>query len=403
MDENQTPNQNDINSQAPQATAAPMPPATALPQQIPAPVPPQSTPSQPVVSGGIASGSSKKSFAGLKALPLAIGIALLVVGGSVGAYLGVIMPNKPENVLKTAFENTAKQTQVNFNGVGKFESTKPNADIKAFNIEYNGKVDSQKNIFQTEMKFTASGVSLPVDIRKVDTSLYLRFGDLKTIQNLAGTAAPEYAQLISLFGDKISNQWIEIDETLLKQSEEANCALNTSLTLTDGDIELLKSKYESSPFITTDSTSSEDVNGRAAFKYDLTLNAAKANEFGKVFDELSAIKALKECSRDDSDITDDIEDDTEDAKITLWVDKQDKTITKIRSEITENEADDTDFTGFVEITMSYDPVTIEKPEGARPAMDIISELQATLMDQYGQDPNSVQGVFDFSEIYDEAL
>lgn len=387
MDEQQKPEENNVNPAARQPQPAAAADAAVQPASQPA----------AVVSGGSVITPEKKSLKGIKVLVAAFSIVLLAVGGSVAAYLGVIVPNKPENVLKAAFENTAKQKHGRFEGVAKFESTDPDAEIKAFNVDFKGTADGVKNDFQTEVTVTASGISLPVELRKVESSIYVKFGDTTTIQNFAATTAPEYAPLIELVGDKVSEQWIEIDETLLKQSG-ADCAINTPFTMTDADIELIKTKYESSPFITIDSVSDDTVNGRSAYKYDLSVDDPKADEFSKGLEELSFVKALKECTEDFDDTTTDTSESSEDSKLTLWVDKSSKTLSKFRIETTEEDTKESDLKGFIEMTMRYEDVTIEKPAGARPAMEIISELQMLLMSQYDQNPSFVQGVFDIAEL-----
>lgn len=351
--------------------------------------------------GSVAQASSKKKLFGKLGIIPTVAIAgVLLLAGSAAGYFGIVLPNQPENVLKAAFQNTAKQTQGSFVGVGKFESIDPNAELKAFNIEFNGKADSQKNVYQAEMKFTASGVSLPVELRKVDTSLYMRFGDITTLQNLAATAAPEYTQIIALVGDKISNQWIEIDETLLKQAG-ADCVLNTSISLTDQDIQLIESRYESSPFMTVGSTASDTVNGRAAYKYDISVAANKASEFAKGLEELSFVKALQACSDDEVPVTEELSEDSEDTKLTLWVDKSSKTLVKVRSDISEAESEKSDLKGYMEVTMNYEAVTVDKPADARPAMEVLSELQALFMQGLTNGSSDVQGIFDFKNTTSE--
>lgn len=345
-------------------------------------------------------GSRRKLFGKLGILPVAAIAGFLLIAGSAAAYLGVIVPNQPENVLKAAFQNTAKETQVSVDGIAKFESTDKNAEIKAFNIGIKGQSDSVKKAFQTELTLTASGVTLPVEVRKIDNILYIKLGDLRTIKGLAAAAAPEYAELIDAANDTVANQWIEIDETLLKQAG-ADCALNTSMVLNQQDIDVLASKYQQAAFVTVKSTQSETVNNRAAYRYELEIDNKKAEEFGRGLDELSFVKELKECT-DENESASETSEAEGVTPLTIWVDKGTKTLRKIVMQTTEEAEKESQLKGSVEVTFDYGSASIAKPEDAKPAMEVVAELQALLMDGVMSDPSRVQGIFDIQEVLGES-
>jgi len=349
----------------------------------------------PTVGSMPQKGSRKKLFGKLGIIPAAAIAGFLLLAGSAAAYLGIIVPNQPENVLKAAFQNTAKQTKVSFDGIAKFESTDEDAEIKAFNIAMKGQTDSEQNVFQAELTITASGVTLPVEVRKVDSVLYVKLGDLRTIKGLAAAAAPEYAGLIDAANDTLANQWIEIDETLLKQAG-ADCVLNTSMALTQDDIDLLTSKYSQGAFVTVKSTSSETVNDRSAYKYELEIDDKKAAEFGRGLDEISVVKKLKACTEDDEPAADSSEEDGV-TPVTIWIDKGTKTLSKISMQTTEEAEAESQLKGSLEMTFTYGNVSITKPADTKPAMEVIAELQALFMEGMMGGSSGVQGIFDMQE------
>lgn len=381
------------NDTKPNENVQPDVPAPTEPQQ---PTVMQMTPQQPQQTAPT-SGSRKKLFGKISVIPAVVIGALLITAGSAAGYFGIIVPNKPENVLKTAIEKTALQTKTKFEGKFTYESTDPNAQLKAMNITFKGQGDTEKSAFQSEFNITASGVSLPFEVRSVEKSLFFKVGDLSTIKSLATGSAPQYGQIIDAVNDKLANQWIEIDETLMKQAG-ADCALNTSLALTKADVELMQKRYQEVPFVAVKSTSSEAVNGRAAYKYEMELDDNKGAEYIKGLEELSVIKKLKECSKEtDALDTEELADD-DITPITLWVDKGTKTISKFVMNSTKQDEEKSNLKGSFEMTFTFGEAEVTKPEGARPAMEIIGELQAMLMGGVGAGGSfegQSLGAFDF--------
>lgn len=372
-------------------------PETSTPPEPQQPNVMQMAPSQPQPMTPPQGGSKKKLFGKISVIPAVIIGALLITAGSAAGYFGIIVPNKPENVLKTAIEKTALQTKSKFEGKFTYESTDPEAELKAMNITFKGQGDTEKNAFQSEFNITASGVSLPFELRSVDKSIFFKIGDLSTIKSLATASAPEYGPIIDAVNEKLADQWIEIDETLMKQAG-TDCMVNTSFALTKADIELLQKRYQEVPFVAVKSTSSEEVNGRAAYKYVMELDDNKGAEYVKGLEELSVVKKIKECSKDTDPIdTEELADD-DITPITIWVDKGSKTISKFVMNSTKQDEEKSNLKGSFEMTFQFGEAEVSKPEGARPAMEIIGELQALLMGGAGLDESfegQSLGVFDF--------
>lgn len=313
-------------------------------------------------------------------------IAVIILGGSAAAYFGIIVPgNKPENVLKKAIANTSEQTQSKFSGKFSFESLDPAAEIKAVTIDFNGQSDIENNAFQIESEVTASGVKVPVEVRGLDGSLYIKLGDLRGIKSVVQLSAPEYAPVVDIVSDKVAERWMEIDETLSKQVG-SGCTLNmSSFALNEDDLELLSRRYDEVPFMAVQNSSSDTVNGRPAIKYQLEIDDNKAAEFGSGIQELSVIKKIKECGPNDDNIDTSNRADDDVTPLTIWVDKGNKRITKLASQTTEQDENNNKARGSFEVTLEYGQADISKPDGARPITEVIGEVYGELLQSGGAD------------------
>jgi len=338
-----------------------------------APAPPEPTaPATPMMvsASQMAKGKSGKkwrlfAFVGL-------GLAVLL-GGSAAAYYGIIVPNRPENVLKQAFINTLQERQITFDGKASFESTEENTFIKAADITAKGQTDSDKKASQAEVQVTVSGVKLPFEMRYVDKNLYFRIGDLSTIKGLIAGFDPEYANSLDPVLGKISNQWVEIDNTLLKQAK-ADCVLDTSFSLTKEDIQLLSDAYDKQPFATIQKSSSDTVNGKTALKYELELDDNKGAEFAKGLKDTSLFKKLQECSNSSESFDTKELADNDKTPLTLWIDKGTKRIVKLSGHTTPQDEQKDHTKGTIEVILGYGGVNITKPDNAKPLMEVFSEF-----------------------------
>lgn len=319
----------------------------------------------------------KKIFIGAAA------IAVLILGSTAGAYFGMYVPNKPENVLRTALKNTAQQTKAKYNGSLAVESTDEQNSYAA-NIKLDGQLNSEAGNFQGIFDVTVSGVKVPAEIRKVDKNLYIKFGDLSTIKSLAGSV-PEYTQVIDELTTKLSDQWIEVDETLLKQAK-ADCAIDavSSLKLTEQDLTTLENRYNEVQFTTINSTADDKVNGKDAIKYELEIDDNKLAEYAKGLNELSAVKKLKECDATKDQLNDEKLADNDKTPLTVWVDKDSKVISKIAGQTTKKDEEKTKTKANLELTLVYGQANIEKPQDAKPLLEVVGDLKPLFEGLAGQ-------------------
>jgi len=407
MDEQNNTNDQPAASEQPQPAVQPQPyqPEQILPQNdhklstdpaepavVTSPVPPLNNPQ---VTGDAAQSANKSSkrklFGKLSLIPAAILVLFLIIGGSAAAYVGVVAPNKPENILKKSIQNTLKQTKVKFDGKISAESTDQTAAIKAGNVVITGQADTEKSAMQANIDLTVSGVKLPFEVRKVGSSWYVKVGDLSTIKNLVGSYAPGYVEILSVANDTLSNQWMEIDETLAKQAT-SGCSIDTNIALTEADIAAIQKAYQQNAYTTIKTSKSEKLNGRPSIKYELEINDNKAAQFADGLGEVSVIKKLKECTKGGDSKGANTMADGDITPLTIWVDKGTKTISKVAMTSTQKDIEKDKAKLTLEMSFVYGSVDISKPQGAKPAVEVLAELQSLLTG------GSVQGAVDVKNL-----
>ncbi|HET7320606.1 MAG TPA: hypothetical protein VFI84_03425 [Candidatus Saccharimonadales bacterium] len=373
---------------APAEASAPEKPAEAAPNVSETPAEPTVTPAAPeatssengaVMSGAVegvpVAGKSKRHLP--KAALVVVGALVLLGGAASAAYYGYVVPNKPENVLKTAFENTLAQRNVS--SVTSFETSPTSSDGGlAVKVDAKTSANLDSKAADVNLNLTMTGISLPLELRLVDQNLYVKAGDLSTISSLVESFAPGAGGAVKSVAGSLSNKWIEVDSTLLKQAG-ATCALDTSWALNKSDVSLLETMYQTNQFITIKSHATDSVNGKAAEKYELAMNDNKFAGYAKNLSQLSVLKDMQKCGSskykqpDTSSLAD---GDT--TPITVWVDKSTKRIVKLSTHSTAQDNTKSHFQGTLTSTLSYDPVTVTAPTGAEPALQVITDLEKKL-------------------------
>lgn len=351
-------------SDAPDMTAAQPPPNVTSPAETTVPGP--TGPPPPSKTG-----KKRKLTLGLGALVA----GLLLLGASAAAYYGVIVPNQPENVMKTAIANTLQQKKAKFSGKLSFENLEATSEVKAVNLTFDGQSDADAGALQTAVEVTASGVKVPFELRSIDKSFFLKIGDLKGVRSAAQLANPVYASVVDELDKRLGNQWLEIDETLLKQMK-ADCALHTSYAPSQQDIELLLKRYEQVPFAKITSTANDTVSGKSATRFEIEIDDNKGAEYAKGLEELSIIKKMKECDDSKQPISTKELADNDITPLTIWVDKSSKTIVKLAGHTTRQDEEKEKIKGNYEMTVSYGQATVNRPENAKPIVEVLGDLQS---------------------------
>lgn len=302
-------------------------------------------------------------------------VGLIVAGG----YFGVYLPNQPENLLKSAVDNTLKLTSVSGSGTASFTSKGDNS--VSGTVDYKIKADSEKNVAASEVEVSISGAKVPLEIRSVDKSIYLKVGDLGSLSTLANLAQPGSGQAVNEISKTISDQWIEIDESLTQTVSQGNecSALTGQLALSDDDRQEIMDIYGESSFVQINSSSDEKINDKDAVKMELGFDEDKAKEFANNLEQTNLAKELKKCtgneesSEEAEEKTDEMNTPEGDLKFYVWVDKSSKTFAKF--EITAS-SDEVDLS--LDFTFNDEEVDVQKPEGAKPLLEVLGGFGSLL-------------------------
>ncbi len=304
-----------------------------------------------------------------KKISIVLAALIILSGSSAAAYFGYAVPNRPENVIKKTLENSLELHHVSGTGVA-------NLDISGED-KFSGKltydIKSDRKNAEIKLEATASGVKLPLEIRVLDKTLYAKVGDISTIKSLAaGYLGPESGTVINAVSDKISNQWIEFDETLLKTAND-KCSVD-GLQMTQKDIDELLALYNSNQFVTVKSHMSDAVGDKKAEKYALGLDKTKAASFGKSVENTDFVKRLNACTGDQAKNTNEELQKADDkfkgsTEFNVWIDKSKKKLLKMEFKLKD------DKTNLVsDFTFNDAEVNVTKPEGAKPAMQLYGDI-----------------------------
>ncbi len=411
------PDQSQLQPQSPPQTIAPAP-SVIQPTSTTPTLPPDSAPvvglgqampeqSQPVffasdpapVSAAFAPSprSSRKKLA-LVFTGILAGL-LLLAGAGAAAYLGIMVPNKPENVLKQAMFNSLEQNSATTKGTSEFSV----ANFLSGKADYETQYNIQDKAIAGKFNFTVSGINFPVEARYVNKNVYFKVGDVSALRafiaGFGGSFGADQAQLnqaLDIVSKKVANQWVVVDSTLLDQAG-ASCIDDLSFKLTDADKKLIQTQYEKHQFTTIKSHSSDKVNGKDAIKYELVIDGKKLDKFTNSLNDLSVVKSLEKCAKDTTDEELDTrvnaaEDSLPNSiPVTIWVDKGQKLITKTAYKLKESGSDTSTYETSAQDTIDYGQVKITAPQNAKPVIQLWGELQQEWLrvfpEDYGSTPS----------------
>lgn len=312
--------------------------------------------------------SVRKRFALI--LGLSVAIAIVLFGAAAALYLGYVVPNRPSNVLKTAIENTLAERDVSFNS--NLNITTSGSSKMSYKLIANGAANLNSKAVDVNLSLTVDGVNIPVEVRMINQNVYFKAGDLSQLASLIGAYSPQAASITKSLASSISNKWIVVDSTLVKQIPGASCTLDSNWGLTKSDINYLVNQYNKNKFVTITSTSSDTVNGQPAEKFNLNINNNSAASFSSAFQHLSLVQSIEKCTNGKPLAT--IKGDGRTVPITVWVNKSSKLISKISF----NSSPTSKTIGSFTTTLTYGNVNISTPSGAIPAAQFILQIERSL-------------------------
>ncbi len=367
-------------SAPPVSPTSPGPPAPALqpsgerPVGVAAPAPTSGVMvnGQAVSYNEQASSSTNKSFRPSKKLLVPVIAALVLLGGSTAAYFGYVVPNKPQNVLAKAVQNSLLAQSLTSTGTINITSSGVSGKV-----DYTAKVDNNSHALDLNLDTTISGVEIPVELMSANGNLYFKIGNLTTVEGLISQFGAAFGANTQQFESKlnkaVSNQWIVVDSTLVKEAK-LSCLTNYPARFSQADVQALSNSYKNDQFVTINSHSSDMVNGQSATKYGLSIDDNKLSAFdlsgagyfkglNSCLKSISSSSSLNLSSLKDGDTT----------QLTVWVGKGSEKIVKYASQSTSKDKAN-GVNGNLTGTVSYGSVNIQPPAKAKPVLNLVNEL-----------------------------
>ncbi len=314
------------------------------------------SPASVPVPAGVVDNSPKKRSKKTKLLIAVIAALLVLGGGGVGAYFTLYVPNKPENIWKSAMINSGKVYDEAVTFATKERTDKAMKIEGSYDldgaIESDGKVNGEWKGFDGKVngEVSASGIKVGFDVRTIKANdesadLYFKLTGLQGLKSLIG-GGNEIGSML----DGVNDQWFVVDHTLFEQL----AAGGTEEKFTTKDYRELLQKtnaptkeYLLSPdpqkavFFVKEQIGSENKEGRDTYKYkvgynnenfgkyvEALCNAVKDDKIGKTLlenEKKSCTDLGKEAAKEDTDQTAEV-----------WVDKRTKLPHVVRISDPEN-------------------------------------------------------------------
>ena len=313
-------------------------------------------------------------------------VPLLLLGGSAAAYFGYVVPNKPENVLAKAIANSLSQHQITTKGT--LDATSSGFSTK---IEYTAATNEDSHATDLNLNTTISGVNIPMEIISAKGNVYFKVGNLSSLEGIAnqfiGDSTPSIKTLEDQINKSITNQWISVDSTLIKEAK-LDCLASFPASFSQTDIKSLKAAYANAQFAAISSHSADTVNGAKATKYEVKIDDNVLSKFN--LNGTSYFKNINDClKKADPTSTLDLSSskDGDTTPITIWVDSA-KRIVKYSSQSTAKDKAkgiEGDITG----TITYGNVNISAPTSSKPVLNLLNDLNLnSLFNGSSNSPNT---------------
>lgn len=314
---------------------------------------------------------------GKKKTGLIVGIVagvLLLVGGAAAYYFGYMVPNKPENVLKSALVNTFSQdkvTSVSFEGNATL--TEAGSDTK-FSMDFSGGGD-QEGKFNLTAAIDAVVTNVTVDVRSVDgKTFYAKVGGLAGLPELMAQSGNEVAALYAPLLAAIDDQWYEINQSFIEQMTGQT---SVTPTLSEADRQKIAQAYEANPFLTvTETLASEQVAGVDSHHYKVVVDGPKLQAFISAI-EAANIESLGLTAEMFTSLKDSVKDASfADYPMEVWIAKDSKLFTQFAFSVQDTEASATVRLTFKDYNQ---PVTVEKPEEAKSILEVLNSFYESIL------------------------
>lgn len=359
---------------------------------------------------GITDAAPKKRGMKSKLLVVVIAAVLLLGGGGAGAYFGLYVPNKPENIWKSAMSNSGKVYDEAVKYVGKDHAQKAMKIEGSYDldgaVESDGKVTGEWQGLNGQLngEVSAAGLKVGFDTRTIkatddSSDLYFKLTGLQGLGSLLGGG--EMAETLN----GLNNQWFVVDHTLIEQAASAGGSADYSQQDVKALLEkagvptkeyLLASDEQKAVFVVKEQIGSEEKEGRSTYHYKVGYN----NEnFGKYVEALcNAVKddklgklLLENEKKSCADLGKDAAKEKTDQTADVWVDKRTKLPHVVRVSDKDNNENwvelGQDYQGGDEFPMSLKLRSKEKSQTV--------EVDAKMAVNTKTDAASLNGTFSF--------
>lgn len=316
-----------------------------------------------------------------------IALVILFIASGVGAYFGYFVPNKPENIWKSALVNTGKgydEIIKHSENAAKISDWSQEAEFNIDGaIEADGTFtgETSGNTSKVNGDISAMGMKLGFDVRTIPSTtdvpdMYFKVAGLDGLGTLLAQDDPTVASALN----GLNNQWYVIDHTLFEQLEGVSD--NPAAEITGKDVtDLFKqfgvtsNKYvftddaENAAVVVKDQIGRETKNGRSVYHYTVDANEKQADKYvtalcndlkgskiGKLLSSSIGEDAI-DCSTDSKAAAGDVQLKAEeltkkagaesDLTVDAWVDTKTKLFHAIRF------SDKKDKKTFVEISQNF--------------------------------------------------
>jgi hypothetical protein len=312
-----------------------------------------------------------------KAMLFVIAPIVILGGGVAAAYVGVIVPNKPANVLKSAIINSLQQPDVSGSGSLQDSRTSTSSGI-AYKVNINTEVNRPDKAVDLSLNITVSGINVPVEARIVNGNAYFKFGDLSTVGTLLSSLSPSSSSQIQSLTSKLSNHWFSVDSTIIDESSTLKCFMNLNWTTSNSDTQTLENAYSKHSFIKIDSTTTTTLNGQKVEEFKLGINDDKEATFLESLSSSSIFQQVDKCGGSKtSDVSSEYKSlaDNDTTPVTLWINKSTKQIVQASSNSTAKDAK-SGVVGNGTVSISYKPVSISAPSNAQSVVQLLTMLES---------------------------
>ena len=227
--------------------------------------------------------------------------AVVLLGGGAGAYFGLIVPNKPENIWKSSLERTAKGYDQLVEYANKNKEAKGIDAGGSFTLEgavaatgtFDVKTYEEDSDFNVRAGFanrnlTLEGRTLSVPGAK-NPDVYLKATGIAALSGFAG----DYGQLLSAY----DGQWISIDHEFLDNMQSSTTSETTTtglaaLSMSDVNkiattVGTVNKQYifnkdtSKSALSVAKNVGKETRNGRTVYHYKVGVNKENAKNYIK--------------------------------------------------------------------------------------------------------------------------